>query len=48
MIDDLKLTLKISQRELTHIFWLVDSNADGRVSKEELISAFLSMKSSIS
>lgn len=48
MIDDLKLTLKISQKELSHIFYLVDVNGDGRVSREELISAFLGIKSTIS
>ena len=47
LVGDLKLTVKISQKELNHIFHVLDANQDGKVSRTELADAFLAIKSSI-
>lgn len=45
MVQDLKLKLTITQRELASIFQLVDVDGDGKVSRRELVGAFLNIKS---
>lgn len=45
MISDLKLSVKISLREMNIIFDLLDFDGDGHVSRNELIEAFLAVKS---
>lgn len=47
LIADLKLSVKISPKEVSHIFAVLDVNRDGMVSRRELADAFLAVKSSI-
>lgn len=47
MIADLKLSVKISQKEISTIFRVLDVNCDGKVSRAELADSFLAIKSSI-
>lgn len=45
LIEDLKLepSLRINGSEINGIFHMLDVNRDGRVSREELVKAFLSV-----
>jgi Ca2+-binding EF-hand superfamily protein len=49
MIEDSKLPVRsrITLKEMTSIFKLLDVNGDGRVSRQELIEAFLEIKEPI-
>lgn len=49
MIDDLNLSpkLRVSLREITSIFKLLDVNGDGRVSREEFIEALCEIKDAL-
>jgi Ca2+-binding EF-hand superfamily protein len=49
MIEDLDLDprIKMSGREINNIFDMLDVNGDGRVSRQELVQAFLAIKTSI-
>jgi Ca2+-binding EF-hand superfamily protein len=47
MIADLNLSVRISSKEINHIFEVLDTDHDGKVSRDELAEAFLAIRSSI-